>query len=85
MVQGAGGLGGAEAVGRRDDGPARCAPDPGVFQLECIDAFVASQVAQLVQFMGNFTVSQTGSVALSAQDHQALEATIAQTWQPTPH
>ncbi len=27
-------------------GPARCAPDPGVFQQECIDAFVGSQVAQ---------------------------------------
>jgi len=46
VVEGAGGLGGAEAVGRREDGPARCAPDPGVFQQECIDAFVASQVAQ---------------------------------------
>ena len=46
MVEGAGGLVGAEAVGRRDDGPARCAPDPGVFQQECIDAFVGSQVAQ---------------------------------------
>ena len=46
MVEGVGGLVGAEAVGRRDDGPARCAPDPGVFQQECIDAFVASQVAQ---------------------------------------
>ena len=46
VVEGAGGLGGAEAVGRRADGPARCAPDPGVFQQECIDAFVGSQVAQ---------------------------------------
>jgi integrase/recombinase XerD len=46
MVEGAGGLVGAEAVGRSDDGPARCAPDPGVFEQECIDAFVASQVAQ---------------------------------------
>jgi site-specific recombinase XerD len=45
-VEGAGGLVGAEAVGRREDGPARCAPDPGVFQQECIDAFVGSQVAQ---------------------------------------
>jgi hypothetical protein len=46
VVQGAGGLGGAEVVGRGDEGPARCAPDPGVFQQECIDAFVGSQVAQ---------------------------------------
>ncbi len=46
VVEGAGGLVGAEAAGRRDDGPARRAPDPGVFQQECIDAFVGSQVAQ---------------------------------------
>ncbi len=46
VVEGASGLIGAEAVGRRDDGPARCAPDPGVFQQECLDGFVASQVAQ---------------------------------------
>ena len=46
MVEGTGGLVGAEAVGRRDDGRARCAPDPGVFQQACLDAFVASQVAQ---------------------------------------
>ena len=46
VVEGAGGLGGAEAVGRSDDGPARCAPDPGVFQQACIDALVGSQVAQ---------------------------------------
>jgi site-specific recombinase XerD len=45
-VEGAGGLGGAEAVGRSDDESARCAPDPGVFQQECVEAFVGSQVAQ---------------------------------------
>ena len=45
-MEGAGGLVGAEAVGRSADGPARCAPDPGVFQQECIDALSASQVAQ---------------------------------------
>jgi hypothetical protein len=46
LVVGAGGLVGASAVGRSEDGPARCAPDPGVFQQECIDAFIASQIAQ---------------------------------------
>jgi hypothetical protein len=46
VVEGAGGLVGAEAVGRSDDGPARCAPDPGVLQHEYVDAYAASQVAQ---------------------------------------
>ena len=46
VVEGAAGQVGASAVGQRGDGPARCAPDPGVFQQECIDAFVGSQAAQ---------------------------------------
>ena len=45
----------------------------------------ASQVAQLVQYMSNFVVSSTGSIALTAQEHQALDTTLAQTWQPNPH
>ena len=46
MVQGAGGLVGAEAVGRSADGPARGAPDPGSLQQEYVEAYAASQVAQ---------------------------------------
>ena len=40
------GAGAGNRPGYPSDGAPRCAPDPGVVQQECIDAFVASQVAQ---------------------------------------
>ena len=46
VVRGAGGLVGAEAVGRGGDGPARGAPDPGALQHDYVEAYAASQVAQ---------------------------------------
>ena len=40
------GAGAGNRPGYPSDGPARCAPDAGDFQQECIDGFIGSQVAQ---------------------------------------